>query len=87
MACNRDIFTFTFYLSLYQFRDSPNIDAQVPYLYPPGTGWPGYNPRHWVPFSLRPTNSRATAEVSVIGICRYDVQVVSRFIHQFKPRL
>jgi hypothetical protein len=24
--------------------------ARSPYLYPPGTGWPGYTPRHWVPF-------------------------------------
>jgi hypothetical protein len=22
------------------------------YLYPPGTGWPSYTPRHWVPFGL-----------------------------------
>jgi hypothetical protein len=26
-----------------------------PYLYPPGTGWPSYTPRHWVPFSSPPT--------------------------------
>jgi hypothetical protein len=26
--------------------------SRSPYLYPPGTGWPSYNPRHWVPFSL-----------------------------------
>jgi hypothetical protein len=22
----------------------------LPYLYPPGTGWPRYTPGHWVPF-------------------------------------
>jgi hypothetical protein len=34
-----------------------------PCLYPPGTGWPGYTPRHWVPFTSPPTTSRATVEV------------------------
>jgi hypothetical protein len=28
--------------------------------YPPGTGWPSYTPRHWVPFSSPPTTRRAT---------------------------
>jgi hypothetical protein len=32
-------------------------------LYPPGTGWPSYNPMHWVPFSSSPTTHRATVEV------------------------
>jgi hypothetical protein len=30
----------------------PTWRARFPYLYPPGTGWPSYTPRHWVPFSL-----------------------------------
>jgi hypothetical protein len=25
-------------------RDSPNLEDQVPILYPSGTGWPGYTP-------------------------------------------
>jgi hypothetical protein len=33
------------------------------YLYTPGTGWPSYTPRHWVPFSLPPMTRRATVEV------------------------
>jgi hypothetical protein len=37
--------------------------ARSPYLYPPGTGWPSYTPRHWVPFSSPPTTCRATVEV------------------------
>jgi hypothetical protein len=37
--------------------------AKSPYLYPPGTGWPGYTPRHWVPFSSPLTTRRATVEV------------------------
>jgi hypothetical protein len=32
-------------------------------LYPPGRGWPGYKPRHWVPFSSPPTTRRTTVEV------------------------
>jgi hypothetical protein len=24
--------------------------ARSPYLYPPGSGWPGYTPRHWVEY-------------------------------------
>jgi hypothetical protein len=34
-----------------------------PYLYPPGTGWLGYNPKHWVSFSSPPTTRRVTVEV------------------------
>jgi hypothetical protein len=32
-------------------------------VYPAGTGWPGYTPRHWVPFSSPPTTRRVTVEV------------------------
>jgi hypothetical protein len=35
----------------------------------PGTGWPGYNPRHWVPFSSTPTTFRATVEVFDTSSC------------------
>jgi hypothetical protein len=35
----------------------------TPYLYPPGTAWPIYTPRHWVPFSSPPTILRATVEL------------------------
>jgi hypothetical protein len=37
--------------------DSPNLEGQVPYLYPPGTGWSSYTPGHWVPF-LSPLTTR-----------------------------
>jgi hypothetical protein len=37
--------------------------ATSTYLYPPGTGYPSYTPRHWVPFSSPPTTRRATVEV------------------------
>jgi hypothetical protein len=37
--------------------------ARFPSLYPPGTGWPSYAPRRWVPFSSPPTTRWATVEV------------------------
>jgi hypothetical protein len=33
------------------------------YLYPSGTGWSSYIPRHWVPFTLSLATRRATVEV------------------------
>jgi hypothetical protein len=27
------------------------MEVQVPVLNPPGIGWSGYNPKHWVPFA------------------------------------
>jgi hypothetical protein len=33
--------------------------------HPPGTGWPGCTPRHWVPFLSPPTTHRAMVEVCV----------------------
>jgi hypothetical protein len=51
------------HILLSQIRDLPNLEGQAPYLYAPGTGWPSYIPRHWVPFSSPPTTRRATAEV------------------------
>jgi hypothetical protein len=51
------------HILLSHIRDSPNLEGQVPYLYLPGTGWPGYTPRHLVPFSSPPTIRRATVEV------------------------
>jgi hypothetical protein len=41
----------------------PSWRARSPYLYPPGTGWPSYIPRHWVPFSSPPATRRDTGEV------------------------
>jgi hypothetical protein len=46
-----------------KFETPKTWRARSPYLYPPGTGWPSYTPRHWVPFSSPPTTRRATAEV------------------------
>jgi hypothetical protein len=46
-----------------RFESLPTWRDMSPYLYPPGTGWPSYTPRHWVPFSSPPTTRRATVEV------------------------
>jgi hypothetical protein len=39
------------HILLSHIPDSPNLEGEVPYIYLPGTGWPSYNPRNWVPFS------------------------------------
>jgi hypothetical protein len=46
-----------------RFETPPSWRVRSPYLYAPGTGWPGYTPRHLVPFSSPPTTRRATVEV------------------------
>jgi hypothetical protein len=45
-----------------RFETLPTWRARSPYLHPPGTGWPSYTSRHWVPFSLPPTTRRAAVE-------------------------
>jgi hypothetical protein len=42
-----------------RFETPPTWRARSPYLYPPGTGWPSYTPRHWVTFSS-PSTTRGT---------------------------
>jgi hypothetical protein len=51
------------HILLTQIRDSPNWKARFPYLYPLGTVWPSYTPRHGGPFSSSPTTCRDTVEV------------------------
>jgi hypothetical protein len=46
-----------------RFETPETWKARYLYLYPLGTGWPSYIPRHWVPFSSPPTTRRATVEV------------------------
>jgi hypothetical protein len=38
-----------------RFETPPTWRTRSPYLYPPGTGWPSYTPRHRVHFSSPPT--------------------------------
>jgi hypothetical protein len=45
------------------FETPPTWKARSLYIYPPGTRWPSYTPRHWVPFSSPPTTRRVTVEV------------------------
>jgi hypothetical protein len=47
----------------FRFEIPPAWKARFPFLYPPGTGWPSYNPRHWVPFPSPPMICRAMVEV------------------------
>jgi hypothetical protein len=46
-----------------RFETPPTWRARSPYLCPPGTEWPSYTPRHWVPFSSPSTTRRTTVEV------------------------
>jgi hypothetical protein len=45
------------------FGSPPTRRARSPDLYPPGTGWHSYTPRHWVTFSTPRKTLRATVEV------------------------
>jgi hypothetical protein len=45
-----------------RFKTPPTWRGRSPYSYPPGTGWPGYTPTHFVPFSS-PKTRRAMVEV------------------------
>jgi hypothetical protein len=46
-----------------RFEIPPTWRVRSLNLYPPGTGWPSYTPRQWVPFLSSPTTRRATVEV------------------------
>jgi hypothetical protein len=46
-----------------RFETPLNWRTRFPYLYPPGTRWPSYTPRHWVSLSSPPTTRRPTVEV------------------------
>jgi hypothetical protein len=46
-----------------RFETPSTWRVMSPYLYPPGTEWASYTPKHWVPFSSPPTTRRATVEV------------------------
>jgi hypothetical protein len=68
----------TFYCSI--FETPPTWRARYPDVYPPGTGWSSYIPRHWVPFSSPPTTRRATVEVfdpTSTGDCLFLLQLSS----------
>jgi hypothetical protein len=51
------------HILLSQIQDSVNLEGQVPVFISPRERWPGYTPRHLVPFPSPPTTRRATKEV------------------------
>jgi hypothetical protein len=51
------------HILLSQIRDCHHLEGQVPVFISPGTGWPTYTPRHWVPFPSPPAIRMATVEV------------------------
>jgi hypothetical protein len=46
-----------------RFETPPTWRTMSPYLYPPGTGWPSYTPKHWVPFTSPPMTRKSTVEI------------------------
>jgi hypothetical protein len=64
----------TFYC--FRFKTPTNWKARSRYLNPPGTGWPSYTPRYWVPFSSPPTTRRATVEIFDLASTRSELIVV-----------
>jgi hypothetical protein len=51
-----------------RFETPPTWRARSPYLYPPGTGWPSYTPRHSVPFLSPPTTCRSMVEIFQVRV-------------------
>jgi hypothetical protein len=46
-----------------RFETPSTWKARLPYLYPPGSGWPGYTPNALVSFFVAPTTRRAMLEI------------------------
>jgi hypothetical protein len=51
------------HILLFQIRDFPNLEGQVPVFISHRNRMPSYTPRHWVPFLSPLTTRRATVEV------------------------
>jgi hypothetical protein len=78
-----------------RFETPPTWRARSLYLYPPGTVWPSYTPRHWVPFSsppttcsarvgiFEPTSTRASTVLALVVLLRTPVYGPSRK-HRFQ---
>jgi hypothetical protein len=54
------------HILLSQIRGSPNLEGQVPIFISPRNRWPGYTPRHWVPFLSPPMIRRATVLTAAV---------------------
>jgi hypothetical protein len=53
------LMTIFYYL---RFETPLTRRARSPYLNHPRTGWPGYTPRHWVPFFVASYDSQGYGE-------------------------
>jgi hypothetical protein len=62
-----------------KFETPPTWRTRFPYLYSPGTRWPSYTPRPWVPSSSPPTTHRAMMEAfdsaSTLGSPQYSGRI------------
>jgi hypothetical protein len=71
-----------------RFETPPTWRVRSPYLYPPGTGWPCYTPRHSVPFSSPPAIRRATVEVfepdSTLGLIHSESESESALLYDWR---
>jgi hypothetical protein len=72
-----------------RFETPPTWRTRFPYLYPTGTDWPGYTPRHWVPFSSPPSIRRVTVEMFDPGSTRGEWIQLSKRVYcnrtNFRP--
>jgi hypothetical protein len=68
------------YFTVSDSRLPPTWRARSQYLYPPGTGWPSYTPRHWIPFCRLLMICRATVEVFELAPTRSNTRCPNCFL-------
>jgi hypothetical protein len=69
-----------------RFDTPPTWSARSAHLYSPGTGWPSYNVRHWVPFSSPRMTRKDTVEVYEPASTRGSVlSIFRRFVSKCIP--
>jgi hypothetical protein len=62
-----------------RFETPPTWRTRSLYLYPPGTGWPGYNPRHWVSLSGVPPSLTLSHSASLTHWIRVELSWVELY--------
>jgi hypothetical protein len=55
ILCELEIVRYKYIGDCLRFETPPTWRARYPYLYPPGTGWHSYSPRHWVQVKVKVT--------------------------------